>query len=162
MSEYYKYLFAVFVDQYLKQQNIQALPSLQTITREEVEYILTKFLDNMFDDICVKLNSKEMVSKLVIALSAILFSHRYDKKDQFIIECQLNGTEINFNIIRDVMYKYSKKAQRALLSRPEDAFFLMNFQVHKEEDISSNKKKRVAPVKKIKKELKEFSQRSIT
>ena len=88
MSEYYKYLFAVFVDQYLKQQNIQALPSLQTITREEVEYILTKFLDNMFDDICVKLNSKEMVSKLVIALSAILFSHRYDKKDQFIIECQ--------------------------------------------------------------------------
>ena len=25
------------------------------------------------------------------------------------------------------MYKYSKKAQRALLSRPEDAFFLMNF-----------------------------------
>jgi len=25
------------------------------------------------------------------------------------------------------MYKYSKKAQRELLSRPEDAFFLMNF-----------------------------------
>ena len=127
MSEYYKYLFAVFVDQYLKQQNIQALPSLQTITSVEVEYILTKFLDSMFDDICVKLNSKEMVSKLVIGLSAILFSHRYDKKDRFIIECQDNGTEINFNIIRDVMYKYSKKAQRALLSRPEDAFFLMNF-----------------------------------
>ena len=68
-----------------------------------------------------------MVSKLVISLSAILFSHRYDKKDQFIIECQENGTEINFNIIRDVMYKYSKKAQRVLMSRPEDAFFLMNF-----------------------------------
>jgi hypothetical protein len=127
MSEYYKYLFAVFVDSYLKEQNIQALPSLQTITRNEVEYILTKFLDSMFDDISAKINSKEMVSKLIIALSAILFSHRYDKKDQFIIEYQENGTEINFNIIRDVMYKYSKKSQRALLSRPEDAFFLMNF-----------------------------------
>lgn len=127
MSEYYKYLFAVFVDQYLKEQNISALPSLQTITKAEVEYILTRFLDDMFDGISQKINSKEMVSKLVVALSAILFSHRYDKKDQFIIECQESGSEINFNIIRDVMYKYSKKAQRELLSRPQDAFFLMNF-----------------------------------
>ena len=51
MSEYYKYLFAVFVDQYLKEQNISALPSLQTITKAEVEYILTRFLDDMFDGI---------------------------------------------------------------------------------------------------------------
>ena len=85
MSEYYKYLFAVFVDQYLKQQNIQALPSLQTITSVEVEYILTKFLDSMFDDICVKLNSKEMVSKLVIGLSAILFSHRFNSSGDLIL-----------------------------------------------------------------------------
>jgi len=51
MSEYYKYLFAVFVDQYLKEQNIQALPSLQTITKSEVEFILTKFVDSLFDDL---------------------------------------------------------------------------------------------------------------
>jgi hypothetical protein len=43
------------------------------------------------------------------------------------MEYQAKGSEIKFNIIRDVMYKYSKKAQRELLSRPEDAFFLMNF-----------------------------------
>lgn len=87
MSEYYKYLFAVFVDSYLKEQGIQALPSLQTITKTEVEYILTRFIDDMFNDLTKKINSKEMVSKLVIGLSAILFSHRYDKKDQFILEC---------------------------------------------------------------------------
>ena len=81
MSEYYKYLFAVFVDRYLKEQGIQALPSLQTITKTEVEYILTRFIDDMFNDLTKKINSKEMVSKLVIGLSAILFSHRYDKKD---------------------------------------------------------------------------------
>lgn len=35
----------------------------------------------------------------------ILFSHRYTKNDRFI--CEKN---IQFDIIRDVMYKYSKKA----------------------------------------------------
>ena len=127
MSEYYKYLFAVFVDQYLKEQNIQALPSLQTITQNEVEYILTKFMDSLFDNISQEIEDQATITKLVVALSAILFSHRYDKKDQFIMEYQAKGSEIKFNIIRDVMYKYSKKAQRELLSRPEDAFFLMNF-----------------------------------
>lgn len=37
------------------------------------------------------------------------------------------GRKINFDIIRDVMYKYSKKSQRELLSRPEEALLLMNF-----------------------------------
>ena len=127
MSEYYKYLFAVFVDQYLKEQGIQALPSLQTITKAEVEFILTKFLDSMFDGISEQINSGEMVKKLILSLCAILFSHRYDKKDMFILECHENGAEIKFNVIRDVMYKYSKKAQREFMSRPEDAFFLLNF-----------------------------------
>lgn len=48
------------------------------------------------------------------------------------MEYEAKGTKINFNIIRDVMYKYSKKAQRELMSRPEDAFFLMNFASTKE------------------------------
>lgn len=68
-----------------------------------------------------------MVKNLILSLCAILFSHRYDKKDMFILECQDSGAEIKFNIIRDVMYRYSKKAQRELMSRPEDAFFLLNF-----------------------------------
>jgi len=35
----------------------------------------------------------------------ILFSHRYTKHDLFLLE-----EPIEFDIIRDVMYKYSKKA----------------------------------------------------
>ena len=73
-----------------------------------------------------------MVSKLVCALSAILFSHRYDKKDQFAIDFEGAGRKINFDIIRDVMYKYSKKSQTELLSRPEEALLLMNFACAKE------------------------------
>jgi hypothetical protein len=47
----------------------------------------------------------------------VLFSHRYTKNDKFIEENMNEGAElgeleqiIDFSIIRDVMYKYSKKA----------------------------------------------------
>jgi hypothetical protein len=64
----------------------------------------------VFEKISEKPELKEMVSKLVCALSAILFSHRYDKKDQFAMDFESAGRKINFDIIRDVMYKYSKKS----------------------------------------------------
>lgn len=47
----------------------------------------------------------------------ICFSHRYNKGDKFIQEAELEAKDnggvnsIDFSIIRDVMYKYSKKAQ---------------------------------------------------
>jgi hypothetical protein len=47
----------------------------------------------------------------------VLFSHRYTKNDKFIEENMIEGQQrgevepiIDFTIIRDVMYKYSKKA----------------------------------------------------
>lgn len=46
----------------------------------------------------------------------IVFSHRYSKGDKFIVEAEAEAGAspdrplIDFSIIRDVMYKYSKKA----------------------------------------------------
>lgn len=45
----------------------------------------------------------------------IVFSHRYSKGDKFILESEAcSSTQltapIDFTIIRDTMYKYSKKA----------------------------------------------------
>jgi hypothetical protein len=44
----------------------------------------------------------------------IVFSHRYSKGDVFILEAEKDApvgkAVIDFAIIRDVMYKYSKKA----------------------------------------------------
>jgi len=41
----------------------------------------------------------------------IVFSHRYSKGDNFIVEAEAEvENTIDFTIVRDVMYKYSKKA----------------------------------------------------
>lgn len=45
----------------------------------------------------------------------ICFSHRYNKGDKFILEAEAEAkatgvNAIDFSIVRDVMYKYSKKA----------------------------------------------------
>ena len=44
----------------------------------------------------------------------IVFSHRYNKVDLFILEAEqdapVGNTTIDFTLIRDVMYKYSKNA----------------------------------------------------
>lgn len=58
----------------------------------------------------------------------VVFSHRYCKNDVFINEA-LSSTEecIDFSIVRDVMYKYSKKAQDRFFSHPIEAFLFAAF-----------------------------------
>lgn len=53
--------------------------------------------------------------QIVNSMMMIVFSHRYSKGDKFILEseaCSNNqkNTPIDFTIVRDTMYKYSKKA----------------------------------------------------
>ena len=41
---------------------------------------------------------------------SMIYSHRHEKDDKFIQEIKEQGYRLDFDIIRDVMYKYSKKA----------------------------------------------------
>ncbi len=41
---------------------------------------------------------------------SMIYSHRHEKDDKFIQEIKQEGHSLDFDIIRDVMYKYSKKA----------------------------------------------------
>ena len=59
---------------------------------------------------------------------SIIYSHRYEKKDSFLQQIKDQGCDsLNFDIIRDVMYKYSKAAEDTFLSDPINAFFLIKF-----------------------------------
>lgn len=66
----------------------------------------------------------------------IVFSHRYSKGDVFILEAEKNApvgkAVIDFAIIRDVMYKYSKKAQDRYFSFPIEAFLFAAFSLSEE------------------------------
>ena len=57
----------------------------------------------------------------------ILFSHRYTKNDLFLLE-----EPIEFDIIRDVMYKYSKKAQDKYFAYPVESFMFAAFALSNE------------------------------
>jgi hypothetical protein len=69
----------------------------------------------------------------------VVFSHRYNKGDKFIQEANTLADKglshcpsIDFSIIRDVMYKYSKKAQDRLFSKPIESFLFAAFSLSDE------------------------------
>lgn len=64
----------------------------------------------------------------------IVFSHRYCKGDLFINEAtqDISNNSIDFSIVRDVMYKYSKKAQDRFFAHPIEAFLFSAFSLSDE------------------------------
>lgn len=74
-----------------------------------MEKILVYFLNDQFQiDISQLLDNDR--EQLIVRLMSFLFSHRHEKKDLFITQTREAGLIIDFNIVRDVMYKYSKKS----------------------------------------------------
>ena len=69
----------------------------------------------------------------------ILFSHRHSKKDVFLVDTKREITRdladklsngqlyFDFKIVRDCMYKYSKKAQETYFSYLFEAYFFAHF-----------------------------------
>ena len=57
----------------------------------------------------------------------MIYSHRYEKGDNFIKEISKEGHSLDFELIRDVMYKYNKKAEDNFLADPILSFILINF-----------------------------------
>jgi hypothetical protein len=63
----------------------------------------------------------------------IVFSHRHCKNDLFITETLQSGVNnSDFTIMRDVMYKYSKKAQDRFFEHYIEAFYFASFALSQE------------------------------
>ena len=104
-----------------------------------MDIIMMKFIELMFGPDVIKPSDGNDVGKyelslMINSMMTIVFSHRYSKGDKFIREaeaesknCGCSESPIDFSIIRDVMYKYSKKAQDKYFSYPIMAFFFAAF-----------------------------------
>jgi hypothetical protein len=57
---------------------------------------------------------------------AFTFAHRYEKDDRFLVESIKDGN-MDFSVIRDTMYMYSKRAKEAFFARPIETFFFLRF-----------------------------------
>ena len=66
--------------------------------------LLQSFALKYFEDLINKLpqNCKQ---EFIGMLMAVVHSHRHNKEDSFLTE-----TPVDFTLVRDTMYKYSKKA----------------------------------------------------
>jgi hypothetical protein len=60
--------------------------------------------------------------KLIRSMMAFVYAHRHNKDDLFLKE-----SNIDFTILRDCMYHYSKKAQDRFFSQPVETFFFAKF-----------------------------------
>lgn len=105
MNEFFKVKFSTFVV-----DNIETpMPNLNNISKVEMEKMLVYFLEDQFQIDISQLSDGDR-EQLIVRLIAFLFSHRHEKKDLFITETRAAGLQLDFNIVRDVMYKYSKKS----------------------------------------------------
>ena len=71
------------------------------MAKGQMDEIVTDFLATTFGQTIHDISDNDLHYHAIM----ILFSHRYTKNDKFIVE-----QNINFDVVRDVMYKYSKKA----------------------------------------------------
>jgi len=97
-------------------------------------------------------------------MMAFLFTHRHGKGDKFLVETREAGLVLDFDIVRDVMYKYSKKAQEKFFSNPIESFFLIQFANSKEGENFILKKadpKEITKTNRIFKEMEELKDQAI-
>lgn len=59
----------------------------------------------------------------------LIHSHRHNKKEEFLVK---QADKLDFSVVRDTMYKYSKKAQQRFFSHPVLAFLFGQFALHEE------------------------------
>ena len=71
--------------------------------------------------------------QVVQSMMVFLFSHRHTKDDKFIVETREkveehpNELHMDFSIVRNVMYHYSKKAQERFFTFPIETYFFIRF-----------------------------------
>lgn len=90
----------------------------------EINAILIQFLHYQF---AIKNLDDDLKDQFAERMIPFIFSHRHEKDDKFIVEMRESGKQLDFETVRDVMYKYSKKAQERYLESPVECFFLYWF-----------------------------------
>uniref|UniRef100_A0A7S3IN23 Uncharacterized protein n=1 Tax=Strombidium inclinatum TaxID=197538 RepID=A0A7S3IN23_9SPIT len=143
MTEFYKEKFSKFFEEKmmeLKKANFSAWQKtiksggLTGMSRDNITAMVNQFIVLLFgDSIMAEDLSAEEQEEITHCVMMIVFSHRYNKGDRFIHEVEQAFDEgstrnpIDFSIVRDVMYKYSRKAQDRFFSFPIQSFLFASF-----------------------------------
>lgn len=106
---------------------------LTAINKADMDALLVKFISSTFGPEVLNRSNEEDRRHILNSMMMIVFSHRYSKGDLFIQEAEAEADcLVDFSVIRDVMYKYSKKAQDRYFSLPIESFFFAAFSLSDE------------------------------
>ena len=105
MDEFYKESFQARKLDYDKKDGIAS------ISKQKMDLAIEQFIKETLGAKVLDNNnfSSDQRSMIIDSMMAFVYSHRHNKDDKFIVETKQAGF-IDFSIVRDVMYKYSKKA----------------------------------------------------
>lgn len=79
--------------------------------------------EDLDDELESPMNSSQMLV-FTSAILSIVLSHHFQKED---IKKMIQGTTVDFQLVRDTMYKYSKKAEERYFTNPCFAYFFIQF-----------------------------------
>lgn len=96
--------------------------SLNKISGSEMEGIVSDFIDTIFGSSFLQSFEHERRQGIIHCMIAFVYAHRHNKDDLFLRE-----SNIDFSVLRDCMYHYSKKAQDMFFEQPIETFFFANF-----------------------------------
>lgn len=102
MAEFFKTLFNPYHKHWLDQKK-----------RSSMQDLLANFANTFFGQLMNEM-TKPLMQDFLSILMAVVHSHRHNKKE----ESKLISGRIDFDIVRDTMYKYSKKAQEKFFQVP--------------------------------------------
>jgi|TARA_B110000305_G_C19273194_1_gene555541 hypothetical protein len=102
--------------------------SLTSISRGEIEMAVSGYIDKMFGPSLMSSDvlNKGQKSKMIQSMITFVYAHRHNKEDLFLVDIK-KERYLDFSILRDCMYHYSRKAQDRFFSHPIEAFFFARF-----------------------------------
>mmetsp|Transcript_8027 Transcript_8027/g.12393 ORF Transcript_8027/g.12393 Transcript_8027/m.12393 type:complete len:118 (+) Transcript_8027:1567-1920(+) len=117
MNEFFKETYSRFSCTAEAEKPKVGLKNLSNVSKQQMDDNLQTFISQqlcpgLFDSELTELQKLQVIQTMMV----FLFSHRHTKDDLFIVETRDKVNEhpeqlhMDFTIVRDVMYHYSKKA----------------------------------------------------
>ena len=69
---------------------------------------------------------KGQKDKIIQSMITFVYAHRHNKEDLFLVDIK-KEKYLDFSILRDCMYHYSRKAQERFFSHPIEAYIFARF-----------------------------------
>jgi hypothetical protein len=126
MCGFYKSSYQKFLDNLEPSliPNFDKKQGTSSITLAQMSKILELYTREVFGSELLDSVTFEERKQMGLSMLAFVYAHRHNKDDRFIKESR---HLVDFSVVRDVQYAYSKKAQDKFFCHAAESYFLAKF-----------------------------------